>query len=185
VQILNGEWFGDAEAIKADPGLQAALRGRSIADIETVRIEPWSVGNFRTDLDRSGRRLGRSVAHVVDNSGDNPYARPVENLVAVVDRDSGAVVGVHDGDVVVVPTDLVGTTWTPAERLCELAPLEISQPRGAGFTVDDGRVVGSVARADLHEPPEGLVLHDVRWEGGAAVPAGALPGEREGRLQRR
>ena len=44
---------------------------------------------------RSGRRLARCVAYVLDGPRRNPYARPVENLVAVLDRDTGEVVELH------------------------------------------------------------------------------------------
>src|SRR5216683_1240158 len=53
----------------------------------------------------SGGRLARGVAYLLDGPGSNPYARPVENLVALLDRDTGEVLEIEDGDVVPVPRE--------------------------------------------------------------------------------
>ena len=169
-QILDAEWIADAIAVKADPGFRAALARRGITDLDTVRIEPWPAGHFGEPIDRTGRRFGRAVAYVVEQPGDNPYARPVENLVAIVDRDSGDVIELHDGDLVPVPraSGRYDAVSTGAHR--RLAPLEISQPEGPGFTVDDGLITWGLwrLRVSLH-PVEGLVLHDVRVEDGGRL----------------
>ena len=73
----------NAEQIKADPGFRAALARRGITDMSLVQVDPWPASNFGLEVDASGRRLARGVAYVLDGPGSNPYARPVENLVAV------------------------------------------------------------------------------------------------------
>ncbi|HET6952857.1 MAG TPA: hypothetical protein VFI47_20915, partial [Acidimicrobiales bacterium] len=165
--IMLEEWFVDGEAIKADPGWRAAMARRGITDLDLVQIDPWPASNFGLDVDATGRRLGRGVTYVIDHVGDNAYARPVENLVVIVDRDTHEVVEVQEGDVVPVPTphgrydaDSVGATRT-------LAPLEIVQPEGAGFTVTDGHLAWGPwsMRISMH-PIEGLVLHTIGYTDG-------------------
>ena len=103
--VMNEEWVANAEQVKADPAFRAASPG---AASPTCRGSRWTRGpasNFGLDVDESGRRLARGVAYVIDGPGGNPYARPVENLVAIVDRDTGEVIEVQDGEVVPLPTD--------------------------------------------------------------------------------
>ncbi|MFI6999338.1 primary-amine oxidase [Nocardia sp. NPDC050175] len=162
-QILNAEWFNDAAAIKRDPNFQEALLRRGVTDLDTVRVEPWPAGNFGTDLDRTGRRLGRGVAYVVERPGDNPYTRPIENLVAVIDRDTGEIVELLDGEAIPLPADPGRYDGTGSVR--HLAPLRITQPSGVGFDVSDGHVRWGPwrLRVSMH-PLEGLVLHDIRYD---------------------
>jgi primary-amine oxidase len=162
--VMNEEWAANAEQVKADPAVRKALERRGITDLSTVQVDPWTASNFGLDVDKTGRRLGRGVAYVVDGPGSNPYARPVENLVAIVDRDTGEVIEVQDGEVVPVPQDPGRYDAQSRGALRELAPLRILQPNGPGFTVDDGclRWGPWQMRISLH-PIEGLVLHEVCW----------------------
>jgi primary-amine oxidase len=170
--ILAEEWLSNAGQIKADPGFRAALARRGITDMSQVQIDPWPASNFGLDVDAAGRRLARGVAYILDGPGSNPYARPVENLVAVLDRDTGEVVEIIDGDLVPVPRDPGRYDAASQGELRELAPLEIIQPSGPGFTVDDGclRWGPWQMRVSMH-PIEGLVLHEVCYiEGERARP---------------
>ena len=103
--IMAEEWAGNADQIKADPRFRAALARRGVTDLSQLQVDPWPAGNFGLEVDRSGRRLARGVAYVLDGPGSNPYARPVENLVAVLDRDTGEVIELIDGEVVPIPAD--------------------------------------------------------------------------------
>jgi primary-amine oxidase len=168
--IMMDEWVANSEQIKADPGFQAAMARRGITDLAQVQIDPWPASNFGLDVDKSGRRLARGVAYVLDGPGGNPYARPVENLVAVLDRDTGEVVELIDGDVVPVPEDPGRYDAASVARPRELAPLEIRQPGGPGFTVDDGQLRWGPwqMRVSMH-PIEGLVLHEICYVEGDRV----------------
>ena len=170
--IMADEFTADGERIKAHPAFQAALARRGITDMTKVQVDTWPPSYFGLDVDKSGRRLGRGVAYVIDGPGSNPYARPVENLVAIWDRDAAEMIELQDGEVVPVPAapGRYDAASFPAART--LAPLEILQPDGPGFTVDDGwlRWGPWQLRISLH-PIEGLVLHEIAYvEGGRVRP---------------
>ncbi len=168
--IMMDEWVANSEQIKADPGFQAAMAKRGITDMAQVQIDPWPASNFGLDVDKTGRRLARGVAYVLDGPGGNPYARPVENLVAVLDRDTGEVVELIDGDVVPIPNDPGRYDAASVASPRELVPLEILQPDGPGFTVDDGHLRWGPwqMRVSMH-PIEGLVLHEICYVEGDRV----------------
>ncbi|MEN3310554.1 MAG: primary-amine oxidase [Micromonosporaceae bacterium] len=171
-QIMIEEWLADGAHIKADPRFQAAMAKRGVTDMSLVQIDPWPASNFGLDLDASGRRLARGVAYLVAQPGDNPYAHPVENLVAIVDRDTGELVELQDGEVVPIPTASGRYDAASVGAHRRMAPLEIRQPDGPGFTVDDGALRWGPwqMRVSMH-PIEGLVLHEVCYvEGGRVRP---------------
>jgi primary-amine oxidase len=164
--LMAEEWMANTGQIKADPGFRAALARRGITDMSMIQVDPWPASNFGLEIDASGRRLARGVAYLLDGPGSNPYARPVENLVAVLDRDTGEVLQIEDGEVVPIPR---GSGRYDAASVGELRPqaaLHIVQPDGPGFTVDDGFLTWGPwqMRVSLH-PIEGLVLHQIGYLG--------------------
>jgi primary-amine oxidase len=165
--LTPNEWNGDGERCKADPRFQAALARRGITDLSAVQVDQWPASNFALEVDKTGRRLARCVAYVLDGPQANPYARPVENLFAIMDRDTGEVIELQDGEIVPVPqaANRYDAASVAAQGpLRELAPLRILQPDGPGFTVDDGclRWGPWQLRISMH-PIEGLVLHEVTY----------------------
>ncbi len=168
--VMFAEYTANGEQVKADPGFQAALARRGITDLSQIQVDAWPAANVGLDVDRSGRRLARAVAYVLDGPGCNPYARPIENLVAVLDRDTGEVVELIDGDVVPVPKDPGRYDAASMPHLRELAPLQILQPDGPGFTVQDGLLRWGPwqLRVSMH-PIEGVVLHEVSYIEGDRV----------------
>lgn len=166
-QILNEEWTAGTEKVKADPRFRAALARRGVTDPALVQVEPWPAGNFGSDLDRSGRRLGRAVAYRIDGPGDNPYAHPIENLVAVLDRDTGEILEIQDGEPLPVPSGSGRYDAASVGASRQLAELHITQPHGPGFSVDDGEVHWGPwsLRVSVH-PVEGLVLHQIAYTDG-------------------
>jgi len=171
-QILDEEWFAGAECIKADPRYQNAMARRGVTDMSLVRIEPWPAGNFGLEIDASGRRLGRGVSYIVDSAGANPYAHPVENLVAIVDRDTCEVIEVQEGEVVPIPTGSGRYDAVSVGSSRQLAPLSITQEDGPGFAVDDGELRWGPWGMHLSmHPIEGLVLHHIHYiDGGRMRP---------------
>jgi primary-amine oxidase len=171
--LITGDQFvADSEAIKQAPAFQAALARRGLTDMSAIQIDAWPAANFGLDIDKSGRPLTRAVAYALDGPNPNPYARPIENLVVIWDRDAREIVELQDGDAVPLPTDpgRYDAAGTAPHR--ELAELRILQPNGPGFTVDDGQLRWGPwqLRVSLH-PVEGLVLHEVTYiEGERARP---------------
>ena len=170
--IMMGEWIADSEGIKADPSFQAAVARRGITDMSRIQVDAWPASNFGLEVDKTGRRLARGVAYLLDGPGCNPYAKPIENLVAIWDRDAAELVELRDGEVVPVPAapGRYDAASFPAPRT--MAPLEILQPEGPGFTIDDGclRWGPWQMRITMH-PIEGLVLHEIYYlDGGRARP---------------
>jgi primary-amine oxidase len=167
VPIMLEEWVANGDAIKADPGWQAAMRRRGITDFDRVQIDPWPASNFGLDVDATGRRLARGVAYVTEFLGDNAYAHPVENLVAIVDRDTGEVVEIDEGEIVPVPARPGRYDAASVGATRSLAPLQITQPDGPGFSVDDGLLTWGPwqLRVSMH-PIEGLVLHQIGYQDG-------------------
>ncbi|MDP4503419.1 primary-amine oxidase [Nonomuraea turcica] len=164
--IMLEEWLANAESVRNDPGFQAACAKRGVTDMSAVQIDPWPASNFGLPVDGEGRRLARCVAYVLDGPGDNAYAHPIENLVVVLDRDTGEVVELQDGEVIPVPR--APGRYDSGTR--ELAPLQIVQPDGPGFTVDDGALRWGPwqLRVSMH-PIEGLVLHEICYVEGERV----------------
>jgi primary-amine oxidase len=156
--------------LKADPAFQSALRARGIDDFERIQIDAWPAGHFGI-AEEEGLRLARCVSFVMPNPGDNPYAHPIGGIVALVELNRMEVLRVDDHGAVPVPPEPGNFDVASVDRVREdIAPLEITQPDGPGFTVDGNLVrwqrwqlrVGFTAR-------EGLVLHQVGYEDGDRV----------------
>ncbi len=169
--LLIEELTAAEKTVRADPAWRAALAKRGVTDYEHVQIDPWAAGNFGTDLDRQGRRLGRVVAYVRADEADNGYAHPVENVLALVDYDSGEVIEVQDHGVVPIPPEPGNyDVASVGEPRGDLRPLEIRQPDGPSFTIDGHQIAWQKwhLRVSLH-PIEGLVLHQVGYADGGRV----------------
>ena len=156
--------------VKADARFQEALRRRGLIDyLDFMCIDPWTVGEFGHEIEK-GRRVLNCFVWMRTFPLDNYYAHPVEGLHALIDLSNLEVLKVEDhfaetGDYIPVPmTPLnfdaeVLTSFRPPS-----APLDVVQPRGAGFKVDGHRVtwenwdfrVGFNGR-------EGLVLNTVGY----------------------
>ena len=176
--LMAEEWIQNTEQIKADPGFRAALARRGITDISLVQVDPWPASNFGLEVDAAGRRLARGVAYLLDGPGSNPYARPIENLVALLDRDTGEVLQIEDGEAVPIPRDAGRYDTASAGELRHLSALQIVQPDGPGFTVGDGGLTWGPwqMRLSLH-PIEGLVLHQIGYQDHGRAAAHHLPGQ--------
>lgn len=138
---IAGEDAAAAEAaVLADPAFVAALHRRGVHDLGMVQIDPLAPGTFPQNP--AGRRIVWATPYLRPASTSNPYARPVENLRAAYDIDSGEVLEVLDGEV--VPLSTAAGDYTEEDDVggwrTDLEPLEITQPAGVSFAVD-GHVV--------------------------------------------
>ena len=166
--LMLEEVFLVDEIVKADPRYQEAMARRGVTDLARVQIDPWPAGDNGSDLDQEGRRICRAVSYLRDRTQDNGYAHPIENLVAIVDIDGQELVELIDGDVVPVPKahgryDVEAATEN-GRPLRHLAPLDITQPDGPGFTVEGNLLTWErwSMRVSVF-PIEGLVLHQITW----------------------
>ena len=180
------EEFEAADAIvKSDPAFVEALARRGITDLEHVQIDLWSAGDFEIEGVDPSRRYARTACYVRDKPTDNGYARPIENVHAIVDLNEGKVIKVLDGDVVPIPAEVGNFDAESVGQLrTDLKPLEITQPEGTSFSVDGNLVHWQKwsLRVSLHAT-EGLVLHQVPYDDDGEEPIDPLSSKsvRDGR----
>lgn len=170
-QVLLEEFFECEEIVKADAGVQEALRLRGITEFDGVMVDPWSAGHYGDE--EEGRLLRALVWVKIGGPDDNGYAHPVENLVVYVDTNDKRVARLEDHGVVPVPQQpgnyaayAPDAADVPAPRT-DLKPVSITQPEGTSFTVDGHEVRWQKWRFRIgFTPREGVVLHTVRYTDG-------------------
>jgi primary-amine oxidase len=165
------EWHECDQVLRADPALAAALARRGITDMSLVLTDMWAYGAALVPERYRGLRIGWSDVWYRDSPDSNPYAHHVTGLHPVVDLNRMTVLEIEDVDPGEQPE--VRGEYTPAllgRPLREVAPLEISQPSGAGFTLD-GRLL-SWQNWQLRlgfNYRESLVLHQVGFDDGGRL----------------
>ena len=158
--------YAECELVtRADPRILAGLELRGITSPERVLVEPWGIGTF-TEPEEAGRRVAWTLLFYRERSDDNPYAKPIHGLHAIVDLDDMTVVRVEDLGVVSLPP---GSGAYAADRVGplrdDLKPLEIIQPQGPSFDINGWEVRWQRWRVRLgFTAREGLVLHTVGYE---------------------
>src|SRR5262249_11881567 len=123
--IVFDEFVECEAAMRADPRWQEAMRKRGVTDFELAMIDPWSAGNFGF-AGEEGRRLVRALTWVRRHPTDNGYARPVANLLTVVDLNDMKVVDVQDGGVVPLPSE--DANYSPQAPPTPTAPPPLTLP---------------------------------------------------------
>lgn len=153
--ILNGaaEW-------------REALERRGI-DPAQVRAVPLSAGAFDDYPEHPGHRVVRAFGFRQDHEKDHPWAHPIDGLVAYVDLTARTVDRVVDHAEHPVP-ETTGNFDDPEVQgpPLDLKPIEITQPEGRSFTVEDGHV--RWGKWDLRigfNEREGLTLHQIAFDG--------------------
>jgi primary-amine oxidase len=161
--VTLGEYAACERLVRADRRFRAGLRRRGIHDPDRVLVEAWGIGTFAREED-AGRRLAWALTFYRASPGDNPYAKPIHGLHAVVDLDDMSVVRVEDLGAVPLPPGtgnytIGGTTPRPG-----LTPIELRQPAGVSFQVDGWEVRWQNWRFRLgFNAREGLVLHTIGY----------------------
>jgi primary-amine oxidase len=161
------EWHECDEMLRGHPALAQALARRGITDLSLVVTDMWAYGAALVPERYRGLRLGWSDVWYRGSAQGNPYAHHVTGLHPVVDLNRMALLEIEDsldrGDSPHQPE--VRGEYLPALTgmpLREVAPLEISQPLGPGFSLD-GRLLSWQSwqlRLGFNHR-EGLVLHQV------------------------
>ena len=167
--VTLGEYAACERLVRADQRFRKGLRLRGIDDPERVLVEPWGIGTFTREEDE-GRRLVWTLCFYRAHPRDNPYAKPIHGLHAVVDLDDMAVVRVEDLGVVPLPPGTGAYEAGAVSPRSGLRPLEISQPAGVSFSVNGWEVRWQKWRFRLgFNAREGLVLHTIGYEDGGRV----------------
>jgi primary-amine oxidase len=140
---------------------------RGITDFDKVQIDPWPTGNFGRP-DEENRRIARCLSYYRENPADNGYARPIEGVIATVDAARGLVLDMLDYGVVPLPAET--GSYYPEDHQplrADLLPLEIVQPEGPSFTIDNNLIEWQrwSLRVSM-DPHDGLVLHTIGYEDG-------------------
>lgn len=164
--VMLDEFNNFPALVRRDPGWRAAIAKRGL-DPDGVWLDVWAPGPLSAKESAGGRRLLRALAFL-SQGNKNPYAHPVEGVVAVIDANAGKVLEVLDTGVVAM-TPASGDFdpgSLPAERP-GLKPLEISQPQGPSFTIDghELRWQGWRFRFALN-PREGPVVYQAAFQDG-------------------
>ena len=168
--LLMGESFMAILACKEHPDYVAALARRGVTDLELVQIDPWPAGCFGYDVE-TGRRIARCISFVRETPDDNGYAHPIEGVIVHVDLGRAEVLEVIDhAPAFADPIPLAprhgrygGADVGPLRP--DLRPIDITQPEGVSFTVEDNLVRWQKWSLRLGwDPYEGLVLHQVGYD---------------------
>jgi primary-amine oxidase len=170
------EFMACEAVVQADPDWQAAMRKRGVEDFSLAMVDPWAAGYSGPEDDPGARRIVRPLTWLRAAPGEHGYARPIEGLVVVVDLDAMAVVEVADHGVVSLPPNagnydpdgMAAPDNVPsfAAPRADLKPIEITQPEGASFTVSGHGVAWQKWHVRVgFTPREGLVLHEIAYDG--------------------
>ena len=156
------------EIVRADPRWAQAMRERGITGSSAVLAVAWPAGYFGLPGDDQGR-IVRVTPYL--GAAGNYYAHPVEGVVAHVNLTTRKVVDFVDIDRE-APVSRENAELSPGTLPYRAAPapLQITQPAGPGFQIEDGEVRWQKwrFRYGLH-PREGLVLYRVGYEDGGRV----------------
>ncbi|HMY75979.1 MAG TPA: primary-amine oxidase, partial [Blastocatellia bacterium] len=150
--------------VRGDVQWQEAMRKRGLTEFGKIQVEMWSAGNFGFP-EEQGKRLFRGLSYLREDS-KNPYARPIEGVIAVVDMNARKVIKLIDAGVVPVPRATADVDEQSVGQLREAPkPLQIVQPNGASFEIRGNEIRWQKwrFRYALH-PREGLVLYTVGYE---------------------
>jgi len=163
VPVVLREFSFVEEVVHRDERWLAAMAKRGLTDLRTLRVNPLSAGVLADH--ESGRRIQRCFTFVQKTPDDLGWAHPVDGVVAVVDVITGEVLDVVDHVDLPVPQEDGNyhlASWRGPDRE-DLKPIEILQPEGPSFTIDDDGVLDGLGwRMQIgFDQREGIVLHNI------------------------
>jgi primary-amine oxidase len=151
--------------VKSDTEWIAAIAKRGVTDLENVRTVALSAGAFDYP-DEAGKRMTRVLAFYSNYPTDSVWAHPIDGVVAHVDLTNHRVLRVIETDVEHVPAES-GDYRDPDVRGLErttLKPIEITQPEGVSFTLEDNVLAWENWTVRLgFNGREGLTLHNLAY----------------------
>ena len=163
VPVVLREFGFVEEVVHKDERWIAAMAKRGLTDLSQLRVNPLSAGVLADD--ERGRRIQRCFTFVQRTPDDLGWAHPVDGVTVMVDVVTGDVLDVIDYVDLPVPQEDGNyhlASWRGPDR-GGLKPIEITQPEGPSFTIDEHGVLEWAGwRLQVgFDQREGLVLHDV------------------------
>ena len=153
------------DIVKQDARVIAALKRHGITDLSGVRCEPIPI-TWMIFPEQSSSRIG--FGDCLDSHGVyHPWGRAVEGVFILADLNTQKVLKVVDNEPVPMSTSDINYEIGEAKPRPGTKPLEVNQPLGPGYSIDDGEVVWQ----DWHfrfrlDPRVGAVLNLVRYQDG-------------------
>lgn len=164
--ILESDFELLSSVVKADARWQAAMARRGVTDLDQVQVDGWAPGLLSDAEEASGARLIRGLSYF---GGDDPssfYNRPIEGVLVTVNLNTGEIVDFFDSGVI-SPISNDSTNLDPSANESNrpmLAPLEIEQPNGQGFSIHGNQITWD--NWSFHyrmDPRAGLVVNLVNY----------------------
>ncbi|WOH05245.1 hypothetical protein DCAR_0624659 [Daucus carota subsp. sativus] len=168
--------YAECEAVvKGYSPFREAMKKRGIEDMDLVMVDAWTVGYY-SNADAPSGRLAKPLIFCRTESEcpiENGYARPVEGIYVLVDRQNMAVIEFEDRKVVPLPPADPLRNYTPGETRegidrSDVKPLQIVQPEGPSFLVSGRYVEWQKWSFRIgFTPREGLVIHSIAYVDGS------------------
>ena len=168
VPVVLPEFSLVEEVVHENAEWRAAMARRGLTDISALRVNPLSAGVLTAD--ESGRRIQRCFTFLQRTPEDLGWAHPVDGVTVMVDVISREVLEVIDYVQLPVPQEDGNfhlEQWRGPDRT-DLRPIEITQPEGSSFTVDENGVLTWAGwRLQVSfDQREGLILRNLAVEDG-------------------
>jgi primary-amine oxidase len=164
VPVVLAEFSLVEEVVHRDERWLAAMRRRGLTDLSQLRVNPLSAG--APGAGEAGRRLQRCFTFVQKTPDDLGWAHPVDGVTVIIDVVTREVLDVIDYVDLPVPAEdgnYHDPAWTGLPARAGLKPIEITQPEGPSFTVDEHGVLRWLGWSLQigFDQREGLVLRNV------------------------
>ncbi|WP_405578856.1 primary-amine oxidase [Streptomyces sp. NBC_01190] len=164
VPVVLAEFSLVEEIVHQDERWLAAMRKRGLTDLAQLRVNPLSAGAAGDG--EAGRRLQRCFTFVQKTPDDLGWAHPVDGVTVIVDVVTREVLDVIDYADLPVPAEdgnFHDPEWVGRPPRAGLKPIEITQPEGPSFTIDEDGVIDWLGWSLQvgFDQREGLVLHDI------------------------
>jgi primary-amine oxidase len=163
---LEEEFDAMTDIVKEDPDFLAAMQRRGITDLTFIDCGVGPPGYFGTE-EHKGRRIGHLGCEQVGGVRNN-WTRQIAGLDVVVDMNEKTVLRVVDEGVVPVPAVSADYDRASIGEAREVpGPIVISQPQGAGFTINGHQVEWQ--KWQFHVRPDhrvGMILSTVSYQDG-------------------
>lgn len=167
--LLTDEWNAAQRIVKADPDWQSMLRRRGIKNIRDIVCVPHTIGNFGAAQEAQNRLV--NVTCFDSHGTSNYWAHPIEGVIATVDLNKHAIVGLTDTGMVPIPKAFAKFDQKSVGNLrIPVHGISITQPKGPSFKIE-GRVV-TWQKWQFHfriDPRLGPVVSLVRYNDNGAL----------------